>query len=169
MYEWVSDLLNPKLEAEPGNALVRWYAIDIIDGEKLSPKSMQEGLKPEEAAALWQKKHWMLVKEKLIAREMMTYADARIIKSWEDLKAWIENKKSEKKDSVVTVQAEKPATIQMSAEQSQTVDNVNAALNIPIDVSKANIADGASKRGSIPKGSGRSMGEKIAKAVEASI
>ena len=57
MFEWRIEEVgaaNPK----SGEIPCKWYAFDVVDGVKLSPKAMQDGLSSEEVMSIWQKKHW---------------------------------------------------------------------------------------------------------------
>ena len=132
MWKWdsvIDDKLAARVKTAPGSAPVLWFAVDEMDGKRLSEKSMQEGLNEREASYLWQKKHWTLVVEKLIAREELSAEDARNIKSFEDLRKHMSGR-LEKKKSKILLPAE--AVVNISEESEEVLDNMKKVLEEPV-------------------------------------
>ena len=139
MYRWQVEAVgqpNPKT----GEIPTKWYAVDEYDNAKLSTKAMQEGLTHDEAMSLWQRKHWSLLKEKYLAKEKMTFPEAKNINSYEDLVKWVGQKNTENKADPIQIAPEvsKPF-IDVPEDAQHTSDIIKEHMNAPLDVKNANI------------------------------
>jgi hypothetical protein len=130
MITWVNEVVIPATEKR--EAIIKWYAHDEFDNERLSPIAMQDGMTSELAMDLWQRKHWSLLKEKFLATEKMTFAEARNIKSYDELKAWLKNRASAIKAQPIVVPPEERAVVDIPAENQETIDKVKNHLAEPL-------------------------------------
>lgn len=165
MWTWVEELVKTDRGATPGNALIKWYAHDVVDGERLSQKAQQDGLRDEELAGIWQKKHWSLVKEKLLAQEKMSYTESRDIKSYEDLKAWCEGKRVVNQPIITPPELGNGATVEIPEKKVATIEKVKEHLATPlppIDMSKVNVISSKNVVSRKKSNLGKKIAEKVA-------
>lgn len=137
MFEWQAvDAKIAGREYKPGEIPQKWYAIDPIDNKRLSEKAMQDGLTEDEANSLWQKKNWSYLKMNMLAKEKMSFAEARSINCWEDLKKFVDRKNAGI-DSVILVPAElapESATIEIPDSAQRSQEAVKEILNTPLEI-----------------------------------